>query len=73
MFVDLELINEELDPDDTWDEGDLIFLAEICSVIGLLHSRDVKKDSKLKVQMWNKDVLRACSKLWAMYRSTIVN
>lgn len=73
MFVDLELINGELDPDDRWDEGDLVVLAEVCSVIGLPHSKHAEKNSRLKVKLWNKEVLRACSKLRAMCRLTIVN
>jgi len=73
ILEDLQKLNKQLDLEHKLDEEHLLILADACSAVGLPHSRDVVKDAKRKVQMWNEDVLRACSKLWAMYRLIIVN
>jgi hypothetical protein len=73
ILEDLRKLNVQLDLEDGLDEEHLLVLANACSAVGLPHSEDVARDAKKKVQMWNEDVLRAFSKLWAMYRLIIVN
>jgi hypothetical protein len=73
ILDDLQRLNKKLDPENKLDEEYLLVLANACSAVGLPHSGDVARDAKRKVQMWNEDVLRACSKLWAMYRLIIIN
>jgi hypothetical protein len=69
---DLQRLNKKLDPRNKLDEEHLLVLANACSAVGFPHSGDIARDAKRKVQMWSKDVLRACSKLWAMYRLLII-